>query len=150
LKKENQMKKVFSISAFSISMALTLLLLTFDVSAQKPKVKVTANSVVLGWTQSTIPIGDTCPSGSGSTAITGNNIYRATTPGGEGSTPYVQLTSPSTSYTDTAVVSGTTYYYKVTGINCDGESAQSPESNPALIPNPQVPNAPGQPSVTVQ
>jgi fibronectin type 3 domain-containing protein len=44
------------------------------------------------------------------------NVYRATTAGGEGSTPYVTGVA-GTSFTDVAVSSGTTYYYVVTAVD---------------------------------
>jgi parallel beta-helix repeat protein len=60
------------------------------------------------------------------------NVYRSTTPGGEGATPLVTgLTT--TSYTDTATAIGVKYYYTVTGVNgittsgTPNESSQSTE-----------------------
>ena len=55
------------------------------------------------------------------------NIYRGTTPGGEGAAPYAGgLTS--TSFTDGAVKKGTTYYYKVSAVAANGtESTMSAE-----------------------
>ncbi|WP_196427511.1 fibronectin type III domain-containing protein [Paenibacillus macerans] len=52
------------------------------------------------------------------------NVKRATSPGG----PYILLTNvKGTSYSDTAVTNGTTYYYVVSAVNRGGESANSPE-----------------------
>ena len=55
------------------------------------------------------------------------NIYRGTTPGGEGAAPYAGgLTG--TSFTDGAVKKGTTYYYEVSAVAANGtESAPSAE-----------------------
>jgi len=65
-----------------------------------------------------------------SSGATSYNIYRSTTSGGEGSTPYGNLAGgASNRYSDTAVTSGTTYYYKVTAVNASGESAQSMEAS---------------------
>jgi hypothetical protein len=52
-------------------------------------------------------------------------VYRSTTPGGEGATPLVTVTSPT--YTDHAVVSGQTYYYQFTALNGSAESARTGE-----------------------
>lgn len=85
------------------------------------------NAVVnLGWTQSTSP------------GITQNNVYRSTSGSGG---PYSLLTSlaATTAYADTAVVNGSTYYYSVSAVNANGESALSPYAG--ATPN-TVPNAP--------
>jgi fibronectin type 3 domain-containing protein len=71
------------------------------------------NAVVnLNWTQST---------GSG---IAQNKVYRSTTGSGG---PYNLLATlaATTSYSDTAVVNGNTYFYTISAVNVDGESAQS-------------------------
>ncbi len=52
------------------------------------------------------------------------NVKRATVSGGS----YTNLASPTnTSYTDTAAVNGTTYFYVVSAVNGSGESTNSPE-----------------------
>jgi cellulose 1,4-beta-cellobiosidase len=102
-------------------------------------------TVVLKWTQGTVPANSTCPTAGASTAVSSSNIYRATTPGGEpadGGTTLVRLSPAVTTYTDaSALTPGTTYYYKVSAVNCNGESPQSNEAS-ALIPNNAVPSAP--------
>jgi fibronectin type 3 domain-containing protein len=56
------------------------------------------------------------------------NLYRSTTTNGEGNTPYVSgLTG--TTYTDTSVTAGTTYFYKVAAVNSAGTSVQSTEAS---------------------
>ena len=53
-------------------------------------------------------------------------VKRSTTSGG----PYTQIAAPtSTSYTDTSVTDGTTYYYVVSALNVIGESANSGEAS---------------------
>jgi fibronectin type 3 domain-containing protein len=93
-------------------------------------VKATAGSAVvtLNWT---------APTGAVS-----YNVYRATTAGGEGTTPYATGIT-TTSYTDNAVTNGTTYYYTVTALNGNAsplpaESAQSAEvsATPTAVPAP--------------
>ena len=61
------------------------------------------------------------------TGATGYNVKRSLTTGG----PYETIATsvPGTSYVDTNVVNGTTYYYVVTAINADGESANSNEAS---------------------
>ena len=70
-----------------------------------------------------------------SVGATSYNVYRGTTSGGESSTPLASgLTS--TSYTDTAVTNGTTYYYTVKALNSLGTSGPSVEAS-------ATPNIPG-------
>jgi len=81
-----------------------------------------------------IPTGVTATAGDGqdtlswnaSTGATSYNIYRSLTKGGEGATPY-KTGVTSTSFTDTGLTDGTTYYYTVTAVDAAGESAQSTE-----------------------
>ena len=79
-----------------------------------------SHSVALSW----------APSGS---TYTGFNVYRGTTTGG----PYTRVDSstiPTTSYTDSGVASGQTYYYVATQVDSTGmESAYSSEVS-AVIP----------------
>lgn len=63
-----------------------------------------------------------------STGVTGYNIYRGTTPGGESSTP-LNTGGPvsGTAFTDTTAVSGTKYYYVIKSTNGTSESGPSTE-----------------------
>jgi len=57
-----------------------------------------------------------------STGATGYNVKRATTSGG----PYTTVTTVSnTSFTNTGLTNGTTYFYVVSATNANGESANS-------------------------
>jgi hypothetical protein len=79
-----------------------------------------AHSVTLSWSDS-------------ASGLSGYNVYRSTTSG----TGYAKINSSldaTTSYVDTAVVAGTTYYYVVTAVNSSGnESAYSAQVS-ATIP----------------
>lgn len=74
------------------------------------------NSVSLSWSPST-------------SSVIGYNVYRGTTVGA-----YTKLNSAvdaSTSYTDTTVVSGTTYFYAATSVNSAGQ--ESSYSSPIQV-----------------
>jgi fibronectin type 3 domain-containing protein len=66
------------------------------------------------------------PASNGGASITSYVIYRGTTPGSES-----RLTSVGnvTSYKDTSVTRGATYYYKVAAVNSAGEGPQSSEAS---------------------
>ncbi len=70
------------------------------------------------------------PTSNGGSTITSYKIYRGTSSGGE--TPYQTLSSVLT-YSDSAVTSGTTYYYKVSAVSAIGESSLSNESSASTI-----------------
>ncbi|MGO8672337.1 MAG: choice-of-anchor tandem repeat GloVer-containing protein, partial [Capsulimonadaceae bacterium] len=60
-----------------------------------------------------------------STWATSYNVYRGTASGGEGATPVA--TVPGTTYSDTGVSNGSTYYYVVSAADALGTSANSNE-----------------------
>ena len=68
----------------------------------------------------------------GGSPITGYQVYRGVTPGA--ATPYA--TSDGTSFTDTGVTAGSTYYYRVVATNAAGSSAPSNEvsATPTTLP----------------
>ncbi len=70
------------------------------------------------------------------TGATGYGVHRSTTSGG----PYTTIKSNivGTSYTDTGVTNGTTYYYVVTATNAEGEGASSSQA----AATPFVPSTP--------
>lgn len=74
------------------------------------------------------------------TGATSYNLYRGTAAGGEAATP-IAMGIGGTSYTDTGVVNGTTYFYKVSGVNAGGIGARSNEASarPAAVQPPGVP-----------
>jgi fibronectin type 3 domain-containing protein len=62
------------------------------------------------------------------------NLYRGTSPGGESGTP-IATGITSTSYVDTNIVIGTTYYYTVVAVDGTGDSGVSNEANAASTSN---------------
>jgi fibronectin type 3 domain-containing protein len=66
------------------------------------------------------------PASNGGAPISGYVIYRGATPGSE-----VRLTSVGsvTSYKDTSVTRGATYYYEVAAVNSAGEGPRSSEAS---------------------
>src|SRR5207253_2223901 len=71
---------------------------------------------------------------SAATGAASYNLYRSTTSGGEGSTPVVTGIA-STSYTNTGLTNGITYYFRVAAVNASGTSGQSNQAS-------ATPNAP--------
>jgi uncharacterized repeat protein (TIGR02543 family) len=94
-------------------------------SAQSDYVSATTFStpdIPTGLTATAVSSGSITVSWSAVSGASGYKVYRATSSSGS----YDRVgDSASTSYTDTALSSGTTYYYKVSAYNDDGESALS-------------------------
>ncbi|HTZ73232.1 MAG TPA: choice-of-anchor D domain-containing protein, partial [Candidatus Aquilonibacter sp.] len=63
------------------------------------------------------------------------NVYRGTSSGAESSTPLNPSSISGTSYSDSQVTPGQTYYYTVKAVDSGGASAPSNEAS-AAIPNP--------------
>jgi fibronectin type 3 domain-containing protein len=82
------------------------------------------------------------PAPNGSSAITGYRVYRRSA---SGSATLLTSLGNVTSYADTTVSNGVTYYYSVSAVNAGGEGAPSAERGalPAAVPS-----APGGFSVT--
>jgi fibronectin type 3 domain-containing protein len=108
-----------------------------------PKAAATVPSAPQGLTatggNASVKLTWTAPASDGGAAITGYNIYRGTAPGGESATPVASNVS-GTSFTDTGLTNGTTYYYTVTAVNAVGPSAPSGEASAAAQAT--VPTAP--------
>lgn len=93
------------------------------------------HSVVLTWAQSS----------TASPAITGNNVYRGTSSGGE--VLVYSSNSPIATFTDGPYPDAATYYYRVTAVNSNGESGYSNEASQAV---PSVPTSPTSLAATEQ
>jgi fibronectin type 3 domain-containing protein len=84
---------------------------------------VNSHSVALSWT------------GSASENVSGYDVYRGTQSGG----PYTQLNSSlvlSTTYTDTTVQAGQTYYYVITAVGSNQEQSAYSNQAEAIVPYP--------------
>jgi hypothetical protein len=78
--------------------------------------------ITLNWIASTTP------------SVTGYNIYRGTSPGGESSAP-LNTGGPvsGVAFTDTTTVSGTTYYYVIKATDGSSESSPSTEVSASAL-----------------
>jgi hypothetical protein len=82
----------------------------------------------------------TAPASNGGSAITGYNVYRGTTAGGEGLTPV--STPTSTTFTDTGLANGQAYYYTVKAVNSVGTSPASNEASATPVVSVTAPSSP--------
>jgi fibronectin type 3 domain-containing protein/lysophospholipase L1-like esterase len=95
-----------------------------SITAATPATAGTPSSVSARSGNGSNTVSWTVPAG----AVTSINIYRGTSPGGEGSTPYATAyPNRLTWFADTSVSNGTTYYYKVQAVNSAGASQLSSE-----------------------
>ena len=69
---------------------------------------------------------------SAATGATSYNVYRGTSAGGEGTTAY-KTGVTGTSFSDTGLSPGSTYYYFVTAVNGAGESGHFSESSATTV-----------------
>src|SRR5262249_9790578 len=76
----------------------------------------------------TASVGQVALSWSAVIGATSYNVYRGTSPGGEGATPY-QTGLTGTTFTDGNATGGTTYYYQVSALNLGGEGPRSSEQS---------------------
>jgi fibronectin type 3 domain-containing protein len=95
------------------------------------------NSATAG--NGTVALAWSAPSSNGGSAITGYRVYRGTSSGSE---TLLTTLSNLTSWTDTGVTNGSTYYYKVSALNSAGESVASNERSATPTAPATVPGAP--------
>jgi hypothetical protein len=81
---------------------------------------IAAHSVALTWTAST-------------STVSGYNVYRSTV-NGSGYTKLNSSLVPALSYSDTAVQSGTTYFYVATAVDSGGDESVNSNQASAAIP----------------
>jgi hypothetical protein len=86
-------------------------------------------AATLGWTP---------PSFDGGSEVTGYRVYRGTSPGGE---TLLESVGTITTFEDTGLTNGTTYYYKVSAENAHGEGLLSNEASatPSALVQPGEP-----------
>lgn len=117
-------------SAGNGSATLTLTI-SAAASAPQPPTGLTAtaasNQVSLSWTAST--------------GATSYSVFRGTASGAEATTP-IAASLTGTSFVDTGVVNGTTYFYFVKGVNAAGSSTPSNEVSAAPVAAIVIPAAP--------
>ncbi len=108
--------------------------------SQSPPGAPTALSALAG--DASVSLSWSPPSFDGGSPVTSYRVYRGTSPGSE---TFLADAGPATSYLDTSAVNGTTYFYKVTAVNANGEG---PLSNGAsATPTSLVPPAEPLPTV---
>jgi hypothetical protein len=82
------------------------------------------HAVTLTWVASTSP------------NVAGYNVYRVTTSGGPYTTRVNSTLVPRTTYADTLVQAGQTYYYVVTAVDTSGNESGYSNQTTAAIPTP--------------
>src|SRR6476661_8290585 len=85
-------------------------------------------SLAAAATNTTVALTWTAPASNGGSAVTGYNVYRGTSAGGESATAIASNVS-GTAFTDTGLVNGTAYFYRVAAVNAVGTSALSNEAS---------------------
>jgi hypothetical protein len=113
-----------------------------QIGSSAPTVPTAPQSLAATAGSGSVSLSWAAPASSGGAAITGYNVYRGTSAGGESATP-VATNVTTTSFTDTALTNGTTYYYTVAAVNSVGTSPQSNEASATPVAvQATVPSAP--------
>ena len=103
-----------------------------------PTVPTAPTNLAASGANTTVNLSWSAPSNNGGSSVTGYNVYRGTASGSEALLTSVGTT---TSYSDTAVVNGTTYYYEVSAVNGVGEGAKSAEASATPATTPGAPQS---------
>lgn len=104
-------------SSTSNEVALTPAVMAAPSAPRKLKATSASGAIMLTWTK---------PASQGTAPVTGYRIYRGTVSGFE---QLLLAVGNQNNYMDSAVTSGTKYYYKVTAINSVGEGPASNETS---------------------
>ena len=110
----------------------------FTATNALPTAPTAPTNLAASGANTTVNLSWSAPSSNGESSVTGYKVYRGTKSGLE---TYLTSVGTTTSYSDTPVTNGTTYYYEVSAVNGVGESAKSAEASatPATV---TVPGAP--------
>src|SRR5207249_5995201 len=122
-----KVRAVNSVGVSSPSNEASATAISVPATPQNLQATAGTNSVSLSWQS---------PANNGGSTITGYKVYRSTSSGTE--TGYVSLGNV-TSYTNTGLTPGVTYFYKVRAVNSVGIS---PASNEASATPPALPSVP--------
>jgi len=97
---------------------------TLSITLSGTGAQAVAHSATLSWGAST------------SSSVTGYNVYRATSSGGESGTTAINGSAliSGSSYTDSSVTAGATYYYVVTSVNSSGVQSAFSNEISGVIP----------------
>jgi fibronectin type 3 domain-containing protein len=104
--------------------------------AVHPTIAQGGHSLTLGWTSAPDP---SCVAPSCTLSY---NVYRGTSAGGESATPLNASPITTTTYTDSTVALGNTYFYVVKEVATGSIVALSPASNEVSVTFPGAPGAP--------
>ncbi len=105
-----------------------------DIPGTKPEPPTSVEIITVG--NQTLTLKWSTPTDDGGYSIIEYRIYRATTSGG----PYSKIANVSTmQYTDSGLTNGQVYYYVITAVNQEGESAYSAEINGTPMTVPEAP-----------
>jgi hypothetical protein len=116
-----QLAATGSASSLNRNASITVNVQTLPSSPTNLNATTSTLQIVLNWTQ---------PADLGGLSITSYSLYRGNSSGGE--TKIATTSSNATSYVDTQLSKGQTYFYKVTANNSIGESPKSGEINATL------------------
>ena len=92
--------------------------------SQSPPLAPTSLTALAG--EASVSLSWNAPAFDGGSPISNYKVYRGTSPG---SVSFHANAGATTSYPDTGLTNGTTYYYKVSAVNANGEGALSNEAN---------------------
>ena len=97
-----------------------------EVSATTPTIPSAPQNLQATSSSSSVTLSWQAPASDGGSTITGYKIYRSSSSGTEG---YLVTVGNVTSYNNTGLASGHTYFYKITAVNSIGTSPVSNEAS---------------------